>query len=120
MTVDSEALLVWQPLRELAGLYQASDQREMRDRVVTESLCAGVGDPDLFFPEKGRTDVTVAAIQVCLRCPVRTECLALALRRDERHGIFGGTTPRDRQALIEVIKTRINVSQVPNKAALVA
>ncbi|MDY6995223.1 MAG: WhiB family transcriptional regulator [Actinomycetota bacterium] len=37
--------------------------------------------------------------QICLRCPVRAQCLAHALEHPERHGIWGATTPRERAAL---------------------
>lgn len=45
-------------------------------------------DPDLFFAD---TPLEVErAKQVCLDCPLRTECLAGALRRAEPHGVWGG------------------------------
>jgi WhiB family redox-sensing transcriptional regulator len=33
---------------------------------------------------------------VCAACPVRRECLAFALRTEQVHGIWGGTTPDER------------------------
>lgn len=117
MVTDTGTLLMWQPLRQLVDLYQASadlaGQREMRDRVIGGGICAVEGNPEVFFPDKGRTDTAIEAIQVCLGCPVRTECLILALHQGEQYGIFGGTTPRDRQALIRVIKSQSSSSAVP-------
>jgi WhiB family transcriptional regulator, redox-sensing transcriptional regulator len=40
-----------------------------------------------------------AALQVCGRCEARADCLADALERDERYGIWGGMDPAARRAL---------------------
>ncbi len=43
---------------------------------------------------------------LCERCPRRAECLAGALRRDDRYGIFGGYTPTERAAMVRDAKAR--------------
>lgn len=58
-------------------------------------------DPDLFFPisSTGRAVQQIAkAKTICAGCPVRQACLEFALEHDLAHGIWGGTTPEDRQA----------------------
>lgn len=60
------------------------------------ALCAET-DPEIFFPEKGGT--TAPAKLVCSRCAVTTECLEAALARDERFGIWGGMSERERRRL---------------------
>lgn len=60
------------------------------------SLCAQT-DPEAFFPEKGGS--TREAKRVCLSCDVRTECLEYALAHDERFGIWGGLSERERRRL---------------------
>ena len=60
------------------------------------ALCAQA-DPEAFFPEKGES--SRAALAICLRCPVRRECLAFALEHDERYGVWGGTTEMQRREL---------------------
>lgn len=62
-----------------------------------DALCAQV-DPELFYPEPERA-TTSQARRVCLACPVRAECLADALERNERFGIWGGTSERERRGL---------------------
>jgi WhiB family redox-sensing transcriptional regulator len=39
--------------------------------------------------------------EICRGCPVRAECLASALERDERYGLWGGLTPNERAALLK-------------------
>lgn len=36
------------------------------------------------------------ARQVCALCPVRAECLADAIKQDDRYGVRGGMTPEER------------------------
>src|ERR1044072_3212113 len=61
-----------------------------------KALCAET-DPEAFFPEKGGS--TREAKKVCLTCEVRTECLDYALANDERFGIWGGLSERERRRL---------------------
>ena len=60
------------------------------------ALCAQT-DPEAFFPEKGGS--TREAKRVCLTCDVRNECLEYALQNDERFGIWGGLSERERRKL---------------------
>lgn len=60
------------------------------------ALCAQT-DPEAFFPEKGCS--TLDAKKVCRACEVRAECLQYALEHDERFGVWGGTSERERRAL---------------------
>jgi WhiB family transcriptional regulator, redox-sensing transcriptional regulator len=65
---------------------------EWQDR----ALCAQT-DPEAFFPEKGGS--TREAKKICLGCEVRHECLDYALAHDERFGIWGGLSERERRRL---------------------
>ena len=56
--------------------------------------CAEV-DNALFFPEKGGSVREAKA--VCHRCEVRSECLEYALKHEERFGIWGGLSERERR-----------------------
>ena len=60
------------------------------------ALCAQT-DPEAFFPEKGGS--TREAKKVCVSCEVRAECLEYALENDERFGIWGGLSERERRKL---------------------
>jgi WhiB family redox-sensing transcriptional regulator len=63
---------------------------------TTDGLCREI-DTDMFFPEKGGDVRTGKA--VCRVCPVSLECLAYALRHDERFGIWGGLSEQERRRL---------------------
>lgn len=54
-------------------------------------------DPEQWFPEKGGS--TRAAKAVCRGCEVRAECLEYALKHDERFGVWGGLSERERRRL---------------------
>jgi WhiB family redox-sensing transcriptional regulator len=68
----------------------------MSEHWSERALCAEVGG-DLFFPEKGGS--TFEAKKVCKACDVREECLQDALARDDRYGIYGGLSERQRRRL---------------------
>lgn len=59
-------------------------------------LCAQT-DPDAFFPERG--GCARPAKQICGRCEVRADCLEHALAHDERFGVWGGLSERERRRL---------------------
>jgi WhiB family transcriptional regulator, redox-sensing transcriptional regulator len=60
------------------------------------ALCAQT-DPEAFFPEKGGS--TREAKRICLGCEVKDRCLDYALAHDERFGIWGGLSERERRRL---------------------
>ncbi len=77
---------------EVAGGTDASAEQEWQER----ALCAQT-DPEAFFPEKGGS--TREAKRICAGCEVKAECLEYALTQDERFGIWGGLSERERRRL---------------------
>jgi len=61
-----------------------------------DALCSQT-DPEAFFPEKGGS--TRDAKRICAQCTVKSECLEYALKNDERFGIWGGLSERERRRL---------------------
>lgn len=59
-------------------------------------LCSQT-DPEAFFPEKGGS--TREAKKVCKGCDVRPECLEEAMQSEDRFGIWGGLSERERRRL---------------------
>lgn len=69
----------------------------------------GQVETELFFPPRARAlykTVADAAKSICYgrdglgECPVRRTCLMYAVDNDERHGIFGGKSHRERAAMV--------------------
>jgi WhiB family redox-sensing transcriptional regulator len=63
---------------------------------MKRAACAGM-DYEMFFPERGQS--VIAAKTVCAQCAVRAICLDYAMSINERHGIWGGTTEKERRVL---------------------
>lgn len=60
------------------------------------ALCAQT-DPEVFFPALGSPGRD--AKRVCRLCPVRAECLEYAIETRQAHGIWGGTSEKQREAV---------------------
>jgi WhiB family transcriptional regulator, redox-sensing transcriptional regulator len=80
------------PLTQVEIRPEDMDDLGWQDR----ALCAQT-DPEAFFPEKGGS--TREAKRVCRSCEVRAECLEYALENDERFGIWGGLSERERRRI---------------------
>lgn len=64
---------------------------------------------DAFFPPRDKalyTDVAAYAKSFCSVCPVKARCLWDAISRDEPHGIWGGYSHRERNAIVRKWATR--------------
>jgi WhiB family redox-sensing transcriptional regulator len=61
--------------------------------------CQEIGG-DWHYPEA--TQSASVARSICARCEVRPECLEWALVTDERFGVWGGLTYRERMALLNI------------------
>ena len=97
MTVDRQVRTVAGPdlaLVDLSvpGLFVEDEEESWQDR----ALCAQT-DPEAFFPEKGGS--TREAKKICTGCEVKAECLEYALANDERFGIWGGLSERERRRI---------------------
>jgi WhiB family redox-sensing transcriptional regulator len=73
-----------------------------------QARCSGE-DTNIFYPPRDKTkykEIAATAKQFCFGvngknpCPVRSECLWDAISRDEPHGIWGGYSHRERNAIV--------------------
>lgn len=67
---------------------------------LPESLIEGTCrdyDVSVFFPGRGDMTGIARAVAICRGCSVREECLDFALQSDERFGIWGGMTGKQRR-----------------------
>ena len=81
-----------QGIAGLLGIGTEGDAQSWQE----QALCAET-DPEAFFPEKGGS--TREAKKICTGCEVRAQCLEYALANDERFGIWGGLSERERRRL---------------------
>jgi WhiB family redox-sensing transcriptional regulator len=68
----------------------------MNSRRLIVAACRAT-DPDLFFSDNP-ADVDQAK-QTCSGCPARGDCLSYALAHEIEFGVWGGSTPEERQTL---------------------
>lgn len=54
-------------------------------------------EPERMFGEGAAQN---EAKKLCVRCPVRIDCLTYALDHGEEHGVWGAMTERERRALL--------------------
>jgi WhiB family redox-sensing transcriptional regulator len=84
--------LAGQGIAGLMGIGLEADAQSWQE----QALCAET-DPEAFFPEKGGS--TREAKKICTGCEVKAQCLEYALSNDERFGIWGGLSERERRRL---------------------
>ena len=63
-----------------------------------DSAACTPADEALFFSELASK--VAKAKSICATCPGVSKCLTFALESDIEFGIFGGTTPAERKALV--------------------
>lgn len=64
-----------------------------------QARCRGVG-PEVFYEDDDRiTEGNVRAKALCAQCPVIDLCLAHALKQNEKFGVWGGCTERERRRI---------------------
>ncbi len=95
---ETDLDVVRDSVKPVLSLIAGFDQmfEEIEDQWQERALCAQT-DPEAFFPEKGGS--TREAKRICLGCEVKDECLEYALANDERFGIWGGLSERERRRL---------------------
>lgn len=76
------------------------DELMIRPAWQAEGLCRVFPDAN-WFPLRGES--TAEAKRICLRCPVRAECLDYALTTRDKFGVWGGTSERERRHLRKVV-----------------
>lgn len=54
-------------------------------------------NPDIFYPEEYEEADVAKAKAICNICWVKERCLSFALDNNEREGVWGATTPRERR-----------------------
>lgn len=71
--------------------------------------------PEVFFPSDGIG--VIRAQQICTGCPVKAECLDHALNMHIDHGVWGGTSERQRQRMRRDLRLIRTPSEVGAQAS---
>lgn len=61
------------------------------------AACRDAGNPDLWFSSDYYEQQS--AKRICEECPVRVECLEFAVTTRQDFGIWGGTSPGEREKI---------------------
>jgi DNA-binding CsgD family transcriptional regulator len=66
--------------------------------LLSRAKCRDIENPDIFFPEGKVEEANSLPIarNICGSCIERKECLEYALAENIPHGIWAGTTPKER------------------------
>lgn len=76
---------------------------------VDRAACRGISARVFFIQGRGSNgDDYREARAICARCPVRSECLDLALRQHEHQGVWGGLTTHERRAVRRIRNSNRN------------
>lgn len=97
--------------------YEQAEEPEDPQAWREQALCAQVGDLP-FFPAKGESAAEGKA--VCAGCDVREQCLAYALENNERFGIWGGKSERERRAILNGMAEKRAAEQEESDARIAA
>ncbi|HLT16585.1 MAG TPA: WhiB family transcriptional regulator [Acidimicrobiales bacterium] len=71
---------------------------------MARGRCANV-PPEVFFPSDG-VGVEVAR-KICRDCPVKEPCLEYALAERIDHGVWGGTSERERRRILKARRSAL-------------
>jgi WhiB family redox-sensing transcriptional regulator len=86
--------------------HPAVESQENDKAWMSRARCLGM-DPELFHPEQGAS--AQDAKETCRGCSVQADCLEYAVRTNQNHGIWGGTTERERRRIkrqLRLIKSK--------------
>ena len=98
--------------------WQVSINIHIQGPDFSDGNCATLPFPDLFFPESiAQEKASIPMIEgICTPCVRRQECLDFAIDNNEQHGIWGGLTTKQRNALPRIAKRvdrrRKNITEV--------
>ena len=80
---------------------------------ITRRGCGDI-DPNVFFPNDGAG--VVVAQKVCAKCPVKVPCRDYALANNITHGVWGGTSERQRRRILRDRRRAMQQTGMPQAA----
>lgn len=76
-----------------------SNDQDWRDQAACLYKPLNIFYPEHDGPGAAPDSIYDAARAICIRCPVRQQCLDHAFAHDERDGVWGGLAPKERGRL---------------------
>lgn len=83
-----------------------SNQRVLKSRWAKLAACSEPGPSVMYAPSRAKQQE--AADTYCAVCPVRQECLELALLSGETDGVWGGVVEQDRREILDLVQEVID------------
>lgn len=83
------------------GFDRAKNPERKLAKWMKKAKCRSL-DAEIFFPSDG-AGVEVAK-KICKDCPVKIACLEYALANRINHGVWGGTSERERRRILKARK----------------
>ena len=83
------------------------DVRHAENEWMARGACQGHLQPELWWPETSDPALAQHALALCATCEVVDDCLEYAVNGNEVYGIWGGTTPHQRQAMRAYLRKKV-------------
>ena len=71
-----------------------------------QAACAGIDDPEIFFPTDANLPNITIAQAICDPCPVKMQCRQWAFDNNIHDGIWGGLTEQQRFLMLGLNRRR--------------
>jgi hypothetical protein len=81
--------------------------------LLLQAKCRDIENPDIFFPEGKVEEANSLPIarRSCGSCIERKECLEYALAENIPHGIWAGTTPKERGVYVQRRRKKFGINK---------
>lgn len=81
--------------------------------LLLQAKCRDIENPDIFFPEGKVEEANSLPIarSICDSCIERKECLEYALAENIPHGIWAGTTPKERGVYVQRRRKKFGINK---------
>jgi len=81
--------------------------------LLLQAQCRDIENPDIFFPEGKVEEANSLPIarSICGSCIERKECLEYALAENIPHGIWAGTTPKERGVYVQRRRKKFGINK---------
>lgn len=72
---------------------------KLADAIAEHGPTACTNDPDGFFPDTHRPNISESIKQACAECPIRLQCGEYGIFWEPNHGVWGGLSAAERRKM---------------------